>query len=69
MDQFHADWEALLSERDLSEMHFARLYAAEFHHGTDGHSRLMLLAKLAEMLDRVERETDVRLQKLYEPKA
>jgi hypothetical protein len=49
-------WKKLLDERQQKELEFAELYAAEFHHGTDGHSRLMLLAKLSELLTRIEME-------------
>jgi hypothetical protein len=30
----------------------ARLYAKDFAHGTDGHHRLLLIAKLADLLDK-----------------
>ena len=49
-------WKKLLDERQQKELEFAELYVAEFHHGTDGHSRLMLLAKLSELLTRIEME-------------
>lgn len=39
------------ADRAILELDFARLYAANFNHGTDGHSRLILIAKLAELLD------------------
>jgi len=37
--------------RALQELDFARLYEQHFSHGTDGHSRLVLIAKLADLLD------------------
>lgn len=42
---------AQLTEREAAEVHFAKLYAQHYHHGTDGHSRLMLIARLAELLE------------------
>jgi hypothetical protein len=44
-------WAAMLTEREHNELRFARLYAEQFAHGTDGHNRLLLIAKLADMLD------------------
>lgn len=52
MDDVYSKWEKLLDERQLMELHFARLYVAEFHHGTDGHNRLLLIDLLAKILDR-----------------
>lgn len=39
------------ASRALQELDFARTYYTSFHHGTDGHSRLVLIAKMAELLD------------------
>jgi len=44
-------WEAHLDERELKETELAMLYAVEFHHGTDGHNRLMLIAKLTSLVN------------------
>ncbi len=57
----YAQWMLdLLDDRERREIVFAHRYAAEFHHGTDGHGRLMLLSKLAAMLDKLEaHEVDV----------
>jgi hypothetical protein len=49
-----ASWEQYLDDRQLKELRFARLYAAEFAHGTDGHNRLMLIDLLATLLDRAD---------------
>lgn len=38
------------TEREMSEIELARIYAASFNHGTDGHNRLLLINKLFEML-------------------
>jgi hypothetical protein len=35
-----------LTEREQSEIKFALTYFDHFQHGTDGHSRLVLIAKL-----------------------
>jgi hypothetical protein len=42
------------ARRALQELDFARLYDAHFFHGTDGHSRLWLIATLAKLLDQKE---------------
>jgi hypothetical protein len=47
-----ADWQAGLDERQRKEIELARVYTRDFNHGTDGHSRLTLIANLAETLDR-----------------
>jgi hypothetical protein len=44
-------WMNELDERQQKELLFARLYAKDFAHGTDGHHRLLLIAKLAALLD------------------
>lgn len=41
-------------KRALQELDFARLYEQSFCHGTDGHSRLVLIAMLADLLDTKE---------------
>lgn len=45
-------WTDELDDRQRKEVELARVYAARFAHGTDGHGRLLLIAKLAELLDR-----------------
>jgi hypothetical protein len=57
-------WKKLLDERQQKELEFAELYAADFHHGTDGHNRLLLLAKLSEMLTRIEAEGVILAERL-----
>jgi hypothetical protein len=47
-----AKWMAELDTRQINEVYLAKMYAKTFAHGTDGHGRLMLIAKLAELLDR-----------------
>lgn len=41
----------ILTEREIKEIKHALLYLIECNHGTDGHSRLILIAKLAMHLD------------------
>jgi hypothetical protein len=45
------DWTQQLDERQQKELKLARLYAKDFSHGTDGHHRVLLIAKLADLLD------------------
>jgi hypothetical protein len=42
-----------LDDRQVAEIEFAKTYAETFHHGTDGHSRLMLIAKLAWFIEEI----------------
>lgn len=44
-------WREELDERQHKELAFAEVYASAFAHGTDGHHRLLLIAKLAHLLD------------------
>jgi hypothetical protein len=44
-------WFNELDARQQSEVRFAREYADRYSHGTDGHNRLLLLARLADLLD------------------
>lgn len=39
-----------LNERQIKEMYLALFYAEKLGHGTDGHNRLILIAKLARQL-------------------
>lgn len=45
------DWRKELTERENKEVDFAFIYADLYNHGTDGHSRLTLIARLARLLD------------------
>ncbi len=47
----HKAWWTELTDRETEEVRFATLYAEEFNHGTDGHNRLNLIAKLTRLLD------------------
>lgn len=42
-----------MTYREIQEVRFAQHYAHEFLHGTDGHSRLVLISKLACVLNEV----------------
>lgn len=44
-------WLNKLDERQQKEIRFAEVYAEEFHHGTNGHNQLILIAQLAQLLD------------------
>jgi hypothetical protein len=46
------DWLKELTEREVKEIAFACAYAESFNHGTDGHSRLILISKLVALLDK-----------------
>jgi len=45
------NWANHLSDRENNEIELARYYARRLNHGTAGHNRLILIAKLANMLD------------------
>lgn len=60
-------WLTLFSDRETKEILFAQLYAKDFNHGTTGHNQLLVIAKLCEMLTRIE-ESGVRIPELYYPK-
>lgn len=45
-------WMDEFAEREQKSIDHARLYAAQYGHGDPGHMHLMVIAKLAELLDR-----------------
>lgn len=51
MNDQEPEWMKDLTERERKEIEFCRVYADSFNHGTDGHTRLLMVAKLAKMLD------------------
>jgi hypothetical protein len=51
-------WLDALDDRQQKEVEFSRVYTSMYHHGTDGHHRMLLIAKLAGLLDTTE--TDLR---------
>ncbi len=38
------------NDREIMEINFSGTYAAKYAHGTDGHTRLMIISKLFEIL-------------------
>jgi hypothetical protein len=48
------EWLRDFTDRERDEIKFAQVYAVTFAHGTDGHSRLILIAKLADKLNTSE---------------
>jgi hypothetical protein len=47
-------WFEKFDERQQQEIRFSRLYAREYHHGANGHNDMMIIAKMAELLDASE---------------
>jgi hypothetical protein len=43
--------ETLIDDRQRKEIAFSELYATEYNHGTTGHNQLLLIARLAELID------------------
>lgn len=41
----------VFTERELKEISFCKQYAMQYAHGTSGHHRMMIIAKLSMMLD------------------
>lgn len=50
------DWITLFDERERKEIEFALTYARDFHHGTNGHNALMIIAKMAQLLNDNEKK-------------
>ncbi len=72
MNDQPAKWLQALDERQQKEIAFAILYARDFHHGTTGHNSLMILARLAVLLDELEAlgaDVDTALARLNESHA
>ena len=45
------EWQRFFDERQMKEIRFDRIYAADFSHGTDGHNARLIIAKMAQLLD------------------
>lgn len=45
-------WATRFDDRQMQEIKLSCLYARDFHHGTDGHSAKMIIAKFVEILER-----------------
>lgn len=54
-----------LEDREKQELDFAKLYASEFAHGTSGHIGYMLVAKLSNLLDRLQ-DREAKIQYLID---
>lgn len=50
--QYETNWmDIILDERQQNEVHFNKVYADKFNHGTDGHNPRILIAILAKAID------------------
>ncbi len=55
------DWRhTQLDERQRKEVQFAEVYAKDFNHGTVGHNTMLVVARLAALLDETLRTPQVR---------
>lgn len=45
------DWLTHFDDRQRKQIEFSRLYAREFSHGATGHNDMLIIAKMAELLD------------------
>lgn len=50
------EWVQHFNAREQAEIGFAKQYVRLFDHGTDGHSRLHVIAKLADLLNQYEQK-------------
>lgn len=61
-------WTDLLGERDQLTVKHATVYSDHYHAaGVPGHNQFMLIARLAEMLNRICEKTGVDVPALYYP--
>jgi hypothetical protein len=51
-----------VDDRQQKEIEFSKVYADKFGHGTDGHNAKMITAKMAGLLDTIERERDFAIK-------
>lgn len=49
-----AAWERFLEDRQRSHVEFCRLYAKNFAHGAPGHLDMILIARMADLLDSLQ---------------
>jgi len=47
------NWLKNFDDRQQKEIIFSRMYASQFNHGTDGHNAKLIIAKMAEMLEKI----------------
>lgn len=55
-DQIQEGWRTQFDARQRTQIKLSQLYAADFHHGADGHNNMMIIAQMAAALDEAERE-------------
>lgn len=48
------NWLNNFDERQQKEIEFSILYLNQFEHGTDGHNAKVIIAKMANLLDKVQ---------------
>jgi hypothetical protein len=48
------DWREIFDDRQQKEIALAEIYARDFAHGTTGHNALLVIAKMAAMLDKLD---------------
>lgn len=48
------DWLTYFDDRQRKQIAFSRLYARDFSHGATGHNDMLIIAKMAELLDGTE---------------
>ncbi len=49
-----SSWRNHFDEHQLKEIDFCEIYIKNFNHGTDGHSTKLIIAKMTELLDKIE---------------
>jgi hypothetical protein len=48
-------WLDNFDDRQNKEIVFCEVYVKDFNHGTDGHNAKLIIAKMAELLDKVQK--------------
>lgn len=56
MDDRQPEWMLEFDERQRKEIEFSRVYATQFGHGTDGHNGKIIIATMARLLTRQDKE-------------
>lgn len=59
-------WFKHFDDRQLNEIQFSQIYLTQFNHGTDGHNAKIIIAKFADILDKLEEasKSDSALDKM-----
>jgi hypothetical protein len=47
-------WTVGFDERQRKQIAFARVYARDYKHGADGHNNMVIIAQMADLLDKSE---------------